>query len=198
MKGMLRTVAAAVGLSLSISPVTQAQFKLPSIPSIPNPLQKPAGGASTAGVVGVCALVGTGGAFLGKALAEKDAKRLKLTSAQTSQRATSYMLGFGLLGCAVGGGVAAAVINHMTASAKQAQDTAWQQAQAGTSSVEWKDPNSSQHGKEELAERELADNGQECGTRRSVIDNEEGEANPLMRVCRSPPATEWKPVTVAS
>lgn len=174
--------------------------KLPSLPSIPG-LSPGSGGESSpsgtaAAVAAFCAAAGAGGIYLGKQLAERDAKKLKLSPAQKKSRERSYMLGGGLFGCAVGGGVAANVINKMSAESKKAQEDAWNKAQQQTGPVTWQGPDAK--GTTEIVERESLPDGGECGTRRDVIEAEEGRAEPMARVCRTAGATDWKPVTSVS
>jgi len=170
---------------------------LPGMPRIPALPQVP-GGASTSGdaaaVLGVCALVGAAGASVGKKMAESEARRLKLSSSQRRQREQNYMLGWGLFGCTIGGGAASTVMKNMSESARKAQDDAWKQAQAQTGPVTWSDPNSTTRGTTEITERERLPDGGECGTRRDVIEAEEGTAEPMLRVCRTANSPEWRPV----
>lgn len=210
-----RAVAVLVALGLQAQQtvvVAQSLPKIPGFPSIPSlpsipgipglTAPKPPGEAGSsagglAAVLGVCTLLGVGGAALGKRLAASDAKRLNLTPDQRKQREQSYMLGGGLFGCSVGGSVAASVINNMSAAAKKAQDDAWQQAQQQTGPVAWSAPDAK--GTSEIVERQPLPDGGECGTRRDVIEaTEGGRAEPMIRVCRVVGSPEWKPVSTVA
>ena len=184
----------------------------PTLPSIPalnlpgmgSPQQQPVAPAaasdngSSAIPAAMCLALGAGGAVIAKKMVARDTKRLNLTPQQTKQRETSMMLGFALGGCAVGAGVSAAIIKNMSASAKKAQDDAWHKAQQQTGPVTWSDPNNARsRGSTELTEREKLPDGTECGTRKDVIEAEEGTANPMQRVCRQVGSNDWKPVTAA-
>lgn len=187
---------AAVAQSFPQLPGLPTLPRVPSIPGLGNP-SPPGNAASSAGgiaaVTGICAIVGSGAAYLGKQMAERDARKLQLSAAQKKSRERSYMLGWGLFGCAVGGGVAAKVINNMSAESKRAQEEAWRKAQQQTGPVVWQGPDAK--GSTEIVEREALPDGSECGTRRDVIEAEEGKAEPMARVCRTAGTTEWKPVT---
>ncbi len=175
----------------SLPNIPRIPSKLPAIPGLPAGDSSPSGTA--AAVAAFCAAAGAGGAYLGKQLARKDASKLKLSPSQQRARESSYMLGWGLFGCAVGGGVAAKVINNLSAESKKAQDEAWRQAQQQTGPVTWQGPDAK--GTTEITEREAMPDGGECGTRRDIIEAAEGQAEPMARVCRTAGATEWKPVT---
>lgn len=145
---------------------------------------------------GVCALVGAGAAVLAKKYAVADAKRNRLSKQEQKRREQSYMIGWGLFGCALGGGIASKIMENLSESARKAQEEAWQQAQGQTGPVVWRDPNDpNTHGTTEIIERKPEKGGGECGTRRDVIETAEGSAEPMVRVCRVAGSNVWQPDT---
>ncbi len=134
---------------------------------------------------GACVLTGGAAALAGKKLAAKASRNQNLPASEKKKRETSYMLGLGMAGCAMGSSVAARIIQNRTEGERKAQEEAWHQAQVGTGPVSWSSPDHSDvHGEVALTDLHTSD-GKECGTRRDLITTSEGTANPYTDVCRS-------------
>jgi hypothetical protein len=200
----LRVLAAAsVAVAAIGSGAAQAQFGLPNIPGVKIEIPKidlpfgpkdNTGDKMIGGGVG-CALGGGLGYLAGDALGNLLAKEQGLTGAAAKQMSQQMVLGAALAGCAVGASAGVSIIENMSASAKQAQQDAWTKAQQQTGPVDWVDPNNSRvRGNTQLADIKVMPDGKKCGTRRDIISTEEGQVEPLQRVCQQGNGGTWTPV----
>jgi hypothetical protein len=194
-------LAAAVAVTAIGSGAAHAQW--PNIPGMKIELPKidlPFGPKDNTGdkIVGGgvgCAVGGGLGYLAGDWLGDLFAKEQGLTGAAAKQMSQQMVLGAALAGCAVGASAGVSIIENMSASAKQAQQDAWSKAQQQTGPVDWVDPNNSRvRGTTQLADIKVMPDGKKCGTRRDVISSEEGQVEPLQRVCQQGDGASWTPV----
>ena len=112
----------------------------------------------------------------------------------TKEEEDSFILGAALAGCAVGAAVGVNIINNMSASAKQAQLEAWEEAQQNDGPQYWHDPNdATTKGQTELVDVEALPSGDKCGFRRDTIETTGGTVQPQQRVCQSSGGS-WEPM----
>ena len=172
------TVAAANGQSLP----DFSKFKMPKTEDVSTAKKILAGGTG-------CLAGGAIGYFGGKELGKLLGEDRELTKEEEDR----FILGAALAGCAVGAVVGVNIINNMSASAKEAQLEAWEEAQQNTGPVSWHDPNdATTKGQTELVEVEALPSGDKCGFRRDTIETSDGTVQPQQRVCQSSGGA-WEP-----
>ncbi|WP_374496189.1 hypothetical protein [Zoogloea sp.] len=159
------------------------------------------GGESSTGktFIEVLGCVGGGlvGAALAKALANSEAKRLKLTPQQAAKRERGYLIGFALLGCGGGTVLAGTVYSKLSDSGKKARERELLAAAASAKPRTYRDPeNPSLQGLvKPLPVYADAANKREC---RDIEDTlaDAGKGEPIVvKYCRSVPSGGWAPVT---
>jgi F0F1-type ATP synthase membrane subunit c/vacuolar-type H+-ATPase subunit K len=138
-----------------------------------------------------CLLGGGAAALLAKNYAEKDAKRLQLSSNESKKRERGYMVGFGLLGCAGGSAVAGTAYDKLSEQGKKNRVAALSEAARSGRVQSYSDPeNPADKGMITPSARVVDDSGREC------VDTEDvwAQGEPAFsKVCLVPGTSNWEP-----
>lgn len=176
--GVMATLSAFFAVSITSS----AGWELPDLGKL-DPRQPKDEKPSALPGLGVCAALGFGAATIAKRYAKKDALLKGLSAEETDKRVKGYMIGFGLLGCAIGKGITDRVVRNMNENAKKQRELAWAEAQNSARPVTWEDTGSGYSGSEEIVEITTT-KGRECGVRRSLIKSGDEQSEAFQKQCR--------------
>lgn len=164
------------------------------IASMPNALRSgatgpatPTDGGTVAAGAGGCVLGGLAAALLAKTYASAEARRLKLSSAESSKRERRYMLGFAAMGCPVGAYLGATAYDKLSEQGRQARERELIAAASSAQVRTYTDPGNPSLRGRVTPGPVYADNGRECkDTEDFLADAGKGEPA-VVKVCRTPP-----------
>jgi hypothetical protein len=132
--------------------------------------------------VGACAGAGFGGAKLGEAIAESEAKRLKLTPAEANKRKKAYQIGLGLALCGGGVYIAGTAYSKLSKRGQQARErevlAALEDAQPHT----YADPDNAALTGTATAQPLFVQGNDEC----RIVEDRLGGDQAFVKYCRAP------------
>lgn len=184
---MIRAVLILVAsLALIGCKATDSAMQTLSDFGFPTPNQGTESGtaAKVAGGLTGCAVGGAAGYFGTKALQSKLEEE-----GYTADDVKKAAVVVGSLGCIVGGKIALEIIANMDEKSKQAQEAAWEAAQAQTETVQTSSPQAwstdTHEGTVSIINPQQSPQGQQCATRRNFVKTAEGEAEQFIPVCKN-------------
>jgi hypothetical protein len=131
---------------------------------------------------GACAGAGFGGAKIGEAIAESEAKRLKLTPAEANKRKKAYQIGLGLALCGGGVYIAGTAYSKLSKRGQQARErevlAALEDAQPHT----YVDPDNAALTGTATAQPAFVQGNDEC----RIVEDRLGGDEAFVKYCRAP------------
>lgn len=145
-------------------------------------------GGALGGVVGVAAA---------KALAARDAKRLKLSPAELRKRERGYMIAFGLVGAAAGTALAGSIYARLQEQGKREREAALQAAVAQARPQRYGEPTDPGLIGTVTPGKKYADvaANQECIDVEDTLADVKSSESIYVKMCRSLPSGAWRQVT---
>jgi hypothetical protein len=137
--------------------------------------------------VGACAGAGFGGAKLGEAIANSEAKRLKLSPAEAAKRKKMYEIGLGIALC--GGGAYIAGTSYSKLS-KRGQDARQKEVMAALEDAmphTYADPDNPSLQGTAVAQPTFVQGNEEC----RIVEDHLAADQALIKYCRTPPDGMW-------
>jgi len=166
-------------------------------PAAPGAPAKADGGAAPTGIKLLgCAVGGIGGAFLAKALAESEGRRLRLTPEQLRQRERSYLVGLALAGCGGGSVLANSVYGKLSERGKRAREAELMEAARSATVRTYTDPDNPALVGRIAPQPSFTQGNQVCRVLEDTLADA-GRGEPvLVKYCHTPPSGQWSPQAV--
>jgi hypothetical protein len=132
--------------------------------------------------IGACAGAGYGGAKLGEALAESEAKRLKLTPAEAAKRKRAYEIGLGLALCGGGTYIAGTSYSKLSKRGQQAREREVMAALEDAKPHTYADPDNPALTGTAAAQPAFVQGTDEC----RIVEDRLGGDQAFVKYCRAP------------
>lgn len=147
----------------------------------------PTDGGTVAAGAGGCVLGGLAAALLAKTYASAEARRLKLSSAESSKRERRYMLGFAAMGCPMGAYLGVTAYDKLSEQGRQARERELIAAASSAQVRTYTDPGNPSLRGRVTPGPVYADNGRECKDTEDLL-SDAGKGEPaVVKICRTPP-----------